>query len=391
MPFYRASSDTTINLGDYCVADGSDQSAGVQAALNAAAGGTLLVPAGTYTYGTTAQVRTGTRVLLAGRAAVLAYTGTGSAVRFGNVKNVEWAGGTVDLSRAGADAVGLHLAGAWLADLTAPRVVQGGVNSTGILVETSSAGGNEWGSYCIRINSADLRGVGAYGLRTLQTVGDTVRVTHLYVEGGWFAAQRAGIDLNAVEDGRVVDTTLEGAGTGSGDGIRLTGCSYVTLNPGEIVGYPGWGVSFGTGNSRIMLLAPTRTSPGGALGFLDPANYEPSVHDYERVKLFGSGVDQTYSVELSSRFDYGEAVRLSARGSQGAVSLLSWGQDNGLGLSGGSGGVIVSRAAERVGFYGTPPVARPALTYSRTGESAAEAQLRAALVALGLVTDSTTA
>lgn len=43
------------------------------------------------------------------------------------------------------------------------------------------------------------------------------------------------------------------------------------------------------------------------------------------------------------------------------------------------------------GAYGIAPIARPALTYSRTGESAAAAQMRTTLTALGLVTDSTTA
>lgn len=42
-----------------------------------------------------------------------------------------------------------------------------------------------------------------------------------------------------------------------------------------------------------------------------------------------------------------------------------------------------------VGFYGVTPVARPTLTYSRTGETAAETQLRTALASLGLVLDST--
>lgn len=45
----------------------------------------------------------------------------------------------------------------------------------------------------------------------------------------------------------------------------------------------------------------------------------------------------------------------------------------------------------RLGFFGQSAVARPSLTYSRTGETAAAAQLRAALSALGLVQDSTTA
>jgi pectate lyase-like protein len=45
----------------------------------------------------------------------------------------------------------------------------------------------------------------------------------------------------------------------------------------------------------------------------------------------------------------------------------------------------------RMGFYGKTPVARPVLNYSRAIESAADTQLRTALDALGLITDSTTA
>lgn len=43
------------------------------------------------------------------------------------------------------------------------------------------------------------------------------------------------------------------------------------------------------------------------------------------------------------------------------------------------------------GFFGVAPVARPNLTYSRTGESTANAALRQALASLGLVDDNTTA
>lgn len=44
-----------------------------------------------------------------------------------------------------------------------------------------------------------------------------------------------------------------------------------------------------------------------------------------------------------------------------------------------------------VGFYGQTPASKPALSYSRAGEPASAAQIRAALAALGLVADNTTA
>ncbi len=67
---------------------------------------------------------------------------------------------------------------------------------------------------------------------------------------------------------------------------------------------------------------------------------------------------------------------------------------------GATGSVIRLRAgstdqvqvnATGVGFFGSSPAARPALTYSRATENAAQTQLRTALQSLGLVTDSTTA
>jgi hypothetical protein len=66
-----------------------------------------------------------------------------------------------------------------------------------------------------------------------------------------------------------------------------------------------------------------------------------------------------------------------------AIALIDPGTTNGTRIGGG--------ATAKLGFWGATPVVRPSLTYSRTGETTAEAQLRAALVAAGLVTDSTTA
>ncbi|WP_030506357.1 hypothetical protein [Microbispora rosea] len=54
-------------------------------------------------------------------------------------------------------------------------------------------------------------------------------------------------------------------------------------------------------------------------------------------------------------------------------------------------GATLRHLGSSLGFYNTSPVARPSLTYSRTGEPTSVAAIRTALAALGLVTDSTTA
>lgn len=53
--------------------------------------------------------------------------------------------------------------------------------------------------------------------------------------------------------------------------------------------------------------------------------------------------------------------------------------------------LIEVKAGARLGFFGTAAVTRPTLTYSRAGESVAEAAQRVALAQLGLVLDNTTA
>lgn len=51
----------------------------------------------------------------------------------------------------------------------------------------------------------------------------------------------------------------------------------------------------------------------------------------------------------------------------------------------------INHDGANAGFFGTAPAAQPSLTYSRTGETTPEAQIRTALSALGLVADNTTA
>jgi hypothetical protein len=56
-------------------------------------------------------------------------------------------------------------------------------------------------------------------------------------------------------------------------------------------------------------------------------------------------------------------------------------------ISMGTGGA----GAKKLGFFGTAPIVKQTLTYSRTGEHASTAALRTVLANLGLVTDSTVA
>lgn len=78
-------------------------------------------------------------------------------------------------------------------------------------------------------------------------------------------------------------------------------------------------------------------------------------------------------------------------GDVAVINQLSFADGRNLAFGSAAGTKIGTTTTGKLSFYGAAPVARPALTYSRTGETAAEAALRTALATLGLVTDSTTA
>jgi hypothetical protein len=78
----------------------------------------------------------------------------------------------------------------------------------------------------------------------------------------------------------------------------------------------------------------------------------------------------------------GNAPRVTATGTDSNITLFVGGK--------GTGGVQIEGASGRLGFYGTTPSAKLAVTGSRAG-NAALASLLTQLAALGLITDSTTA
>lgn len=105
----------------------------------------------------------------------------------------------------------------------------------------------------------------------------------------------------------------------------------------------------------------------------------------------GSGALRLSNDILAQDANYTSVVYMGCTNSF-VVALLS-GQNkiNDLIIDSNTGTKIANNPAQKIGFYGTAPIVRPSLTYSRATETAASTQLRTTLVALGLVTDSTVA
>ncbi|WP_078548649.1 hypothetical protein [Litchfieldia alkalitelluris] len=255
-------------------------------------------------------------------------------------------------------AVGIHVAGLWFGEFNQPKITQGDKAVTGMLIETSATGGDNFGAYIININNPDIMGtgsnVGAYNIRTKQTTGDTHFVTHLKINEGWSQGGGYGLYLDSVYGGKVDGFTPEG---GSKDGIFLNNCADVILSPGEIVGYQGYGINFTANNQSISLFMPNRTNTGGTLGFINTTNYRPVIFDRNLIQLFASRTDQTYMVQLVSNMDYANAMALKVRGG-GTTDhqIISWSETKGVDIYGavadkislGSPTVIAERATTQV-------------------------------------------
>lgn len=89
---FKFSQGGQVNLGDYCVGDGvTDDTDGIQKALSDAAGGTLIVPTGTYLFNKTLVVPSNTKVVGQGSSSIFklaeTYSLTAVAWRSGNAAN----------------------------------------------------------------------------------------------------------------------------------------------------------------------------------------------------------------------------------------------------------------------------------------------------------------
>jgi hypothetical protein len=102
----------------------------------------------------------------------------------------------------------------------------------------------------------------------------------------------------------------------------------------------------------------------------------------------GSGYDQRiYNFTGTAGLFWTTAVQASSQS-----LLLRAGQSSGHAQGAETLTTLIEvKGGARLGFFGATPVVKPALTYSRTGESVQEAAIRTTLASLGLVTDSTTA
>jgi hypothetical protein len=292
--------------------DGStnDQTA-FEAALLAAAGGELVIPEGTYRINTGALIiPDGTVLRFLGKNAKIDYRGTGAALEIRNAKNIAIYDAHIDLTNAGANAIGLRVRGCWWLNIYKPRIKGNAATHTGIQIETSQTGGGDFGSYLVEIHNPDLQGPGLYGIRALRTAGDVVNTTMLNVYGGWSKDFDYGLYYRQVSGFKIIGWVAD-----SGiDAINIDDAGQGQVMPGELGPGSGYGINWGPTCLAMNLIAPNHSGVGGTLGYQNNTSYTPQFWDQGKLRLYASNTDQDYYYELRSVFTYAGSLSERVKG-----------------------------------------------------------------------------
>jgi hypothetical protein len=348
-----------IDLSAYVRSDGSDQSTNLATAFaRCSSGGEIIVDAA-YTYSTTLVLPSGCDMEFAGTAGKLIYTGSADALQINNSKNITLQSPNIDITGAGPSAVALHIRGLRFGSIDTPRIRINGTGQAGIVIETSASGGNNWGAYLIQISNPDILGDtvngGGYGIRTLQTSGDTIYVTNLTILDGWAKQVNYGLYLRNVAGGRVSGFVHD---TGI-DSINVANSSDIVFQPGELGGsVSGYGIDWGTGNSGMWLLAPNNGGVTPALGYQNNSVYTPQALNQGVISLYGSNSDQAYAIKMQSIYNYGQSFLLQEKGSGGFNDLMDFGERQGYLALNRTGYNTITGSTGNVGIGTTSPLAK---------------------------------
>lgn len=214
------------------------------------------------------------------------------------------------------------------------------------------------------------------------TIGDAVSGGTaggvLYVDASAKLADAAGVQIDPA-DGRLFSTTPIASPGTFGSTTRVS-WGIVNGRPGIVAEVNGsWNWSFDFDGAHAYL-----TANGTNLGLWDVST---GAYFYAGVSV--QAQDATGTIRTSGTVKSGLSDNAAATWKGYAALAAHDVNDGGTpreGVRAGSDG-----AQPLVGFFGTAPIARPSLTYSRATENAAQTQLRTALASLGLVADNTTA
>lgn len=306
----------------------TDDAASFASAMAAASSGgrTLYVPAGNYLLGSTVDVTTD---LACARGALLIYTGSGACLQVRNKKELRLSHVQMDLSGAGAAAIGLDIAGCWQSEFSQVMIrmsTNAGTSQEGVRIASSATNYMPWGSYILNFYNLNLFN-GKYGVRTLQTDGDSVGNTLISVFGGWVLGQSdAAFFLKHAYNTAVYNVATEGEYQVAP--YRIENSTEVSVFLGEV-----WDISpVATVNSNSAYISFERAAGLSDENFTVGSSSVVRYVSANGIKFHPSGVDPNYSVAFDANYNYGKPLAIRVRGGGAEREMLRYSELNGLEL-----------------------------------------------------------
>lgn len=257
---------------------------------------------------------------------VVNYTGTGSCFLVSNSKQITLWRPAVTMT--GNNAIAFDIAGVWFLQVFDPRITAatGTSGQSAFQIQTSRTGGNNYGAYNIQFFGVQMFGASSgiieYGIRTLQTPGDSVQVTHFDVYGGWSSYVNYPIYLRETSTFNVVGFTLGQCVDGLNVGANS---NNGWLRPGEL-DCSGYGINFPDSTCQNITVDSPSLAGMATLGLINTTNYAPTyLNVCGEIRLFGSGGAQNYYVSYKSSFTYGQSMVETVNGGGTARAIRTYG------------------------------------------------------------------
>lgn len=316
----------------------TDDTTAIQDAINA--GKKIIFPEGIYLISGSGIYFLSSQIIDFNNA-VLKYTGTGSAVSINQQKNVVVNNINIDLASAGVSAIGLHIKGLWFGNFFQPRVDRKTTgDQTGIRVETSSTGGNNFGSYILNFYQPYLKiGCGNNAFSTAQTTGDNVKVTHLQVYGGWMTGgdktNSEVIILRSLGSSMFMNIAIDYLASGN-DAYDIATVDGIVIIPGEMGAASGAGYQFnfvGTACNNVIIIGAVTTGYSMNTSTFIPSLYYCGGLNIRSGETITKHISKTFTWDPGAVADGGvvgciQTVSGAAVGDPAVASLSSIGANN---------------------------------------------------------------
>lgn len=317
-----------ISVKDFnAIGNGSaDDTDAIQYALNAAAGGFLLFPVGTYKVTSTLTISSGTTIEFAGADTKINYYGSGACLQANSVKYVNLRSLNIDLANASTGAIGLELRGAWFVKIDQPNI-QGPIppaakksGQIGINIVSSAPSSLGFGAYMIEIFNPSLVTM-PYGIKTSQQTSDSVRCTHLSVYDGWGNTCDYPLYYRNLDTFNVFGFTPEGCI----DGINLSDSTGGMIHLGELA-YSGYAVNFPDATCKGISVLLNSTANGAST--INTTFYTPVIYESNQVKLFAYKDYSDYNYSIISQYNLSEALKETTQGGGTLDTLRTYDNSN---------------------------------------------------------------